>query len=134
VGFLHNRATARDFGVPPTGNGRRLNYRNTPTMRLTNFRVETSEKMTMPHEGWFRVEWRHIVCDPNTRRIEGALTAYEHTAGQGPVLLPRLRVNVGISDLLTSVRIIRDGPQWYTTASIEGRPILVTMSHVDVED
>lgn len=132
-GFLHNRATAHEFGVAPTGNGRRLNYRNMPTVGLTNFRVRTTETVPQPDEGWFGVEWSHIVCDPNSNHIEGTLVAYENTAKHGLVPLPRIRVKVTIDDLLMSVQTIRHTPKWCTTPSIEGTPLLFTASALDLE-
>lgn len=132
-GFLHNRATAQEFGVAPTGNGRRLNYRNTPTVGLTNFRARTTETIPQPDEGWFGVEWSHIVCDPNSNHIEGTLVAYENTAKHGFVPLPRIRVKVTIDDLLMSVQTIRSTPKWCTTPSIEGTSLLLTASALALE-
>ncbi len=44
-GYLHTLTTAEKMGVPPTGNGRRQNFRFRPVVRMTNTYIEKG-----PHE------------------------------------------------------------------------------------
>jgi TldD protein len=109
--FLHNRESARAFGVPSTGNARAFTYSDEPLIRMRNTYIEprsdTLEEMTKETRHGYLVKGaRNGQADANGEFMFGAQEAYLIENGEIKELMQGTSISGNAFDVLQSVDMV----------------------------
>lgn len=109
--FLHNRESARMFGVPSTGNARAFTYSDEPLIRMRNTYIEprsdTLEEMTKETKHGYLVKGaRNGQADANGEFMFGAQEAYLIENGEVKELMQGASISGNAFDVLQSVDMV----------------------------
>ncbi|MCL6451411.1 MAG: TldD/PmbA family protein [Acetobacteraceae bacterium] len=112
VGLLHTRQTAREMGVPPTGNARRQSFAHPPLARLTNTYIKPGAQhaaslVRSVSRGVYVKDVMNCLVNPRTGQVHVAFAeAYPIEGGE-------------VSDQPVSGRLVSESP-WDITQAVTG--------------
>lgn len=109
--FLHNRESARTFGVASTGNARAFTYSDEPLIRMRNTYIEprsdTLEEMVRETKRGYLVKGaRNGQADANGEFMFGAQEAYLIEGGEVKELMQGASISGNAFDVLQSVDMV----------------------------
>ncbi len=117
VGYLHNRETAKLFGVLPTGNARAWSYSDEPIIRMRNTYIEPGdseleELISGVKHGYFLKEPAGGQADANAEFMFGVREAYCIENGKVGKLVRGVTVSGQAFDVLKSCDCVSKEFKW----------------------
>jgi TldD protein len=111
VSYLHNRETAQEFGVRPTGNARAFGYSDEPLIRMRNTYIEPGnsdldEIIKETHHGYLVRGARNGQADANGEFMFGAQEAYLIEAGELKTLFKGASISGSAFEVLGSIDML----------------------------
>ncbi len=87
VGYMHNRESARDFGVAPTGNARAFAYSDEPLVRMRNTAIHpgsssVEEMIASIEDGYYLIDTNNGQADTTGEFMFGITMGYEIKNGK----------------------------------------------------
>ncbi len=116
-GYLHNRETAKLFGVPPTGNARAWSYSDEPIIRMRNTYLEPGtseleELISGVKQGYFLKGPVGGQADANAEFMFGVREAYRIKNGKVGELLRGVTISGQAFDVLKSCDAVSKEFKW----------------------
>jgi TldD protein len=115
--YLHNRQSADEYGVEPTGNARAYEYSDEPIIRMRNTGImpgksTLEEIIAGVKEGYLLKGARGGQADANAEFMFGAEEAYRITSGKVGELLRSVTISGQAFDVLMSVDAVSKDFKW----------------------
>jgi len=115
--YLHNRQSADEYGVEPTGNARAFEYSDEPIIRMRNTAImpgkSTLEEMIASvKEGYLLKGARGGQADANAEFMFGVQEAYRITNGKVGEMLRGVTVSGQAFDVLMSIDAVSKDFKW----------------------
>lgn len=124
--YLHNRESAAEFGVEPTGNARAFEYSDEPIIRMRNTGIERG-KLSLEEiiagikEGYLLKRAKGGQADANAEFMFAAQEAYRITDGKIGALLRGVSISGQAFEVLQSVDAVSKDFKWDMGAGYCGK-------------
>jgi TldD protein len=115
--YLHNRETAAEFGVEPTGNARAFEYSDEPIIRMRNTGIERGKQsldeiIAGVKQGYLLKGAKGGQADANAEFMFAAQEAYRISDGKLGALLRGVTISGQAFDVLKSVDAVSNDFKW----------------------
>ncbi len=115
--YLHNRESAAEFGVEPTGNARAFSHSDTPIIRMRNTYVKPGtssfdEIISSTKEGYYLVLPGNGQADANAEFMFGCSEVYEIKDGKIGNLIKNATISGQAFEVLKSVDMVGNDFKW----------------------
>lgn len=117
VGYMHNRESARDFGVAPAGNARAFAYSDEPLVRMRNTAVHPGDSsvedmIASIEDGYYLIDTGNGQADTTGEFMFGITMGYEIKNGKlGKAILDTTISGVAF-EMLKTVDMVGDKMVW----------------------
>ena len=116
-GFMHNKQSARHFGVKPTGNARAFDYVDEPLIRMRNTAIlpgqsKLSDIIASIEDGYYLVRPSNGQADTTSEFMFGVVLGYEIKGGKLGRAIKDTTIAGVAFDVLKSVTMVSDEMKW----------------------
>ena len=128
-GFMHNKQSARHFGVKPTGNARAFDYVDEPLIRMRNTAIlpgqsKLSDIIASIEDGYYLVRPSNGQADTTSEFMFGVVLGYEIKGGKLGRAIKDTTIAGVAFDVLKSVTMVSDEMKW-TNGGMCGKKQLI---------
>lgn len=116
-GFMHNKQSARHFGVQPTGNARAYEYFDEPLIRMRNTAIlpgqsKLADMIASVEAGYYLIKPSNGQADTTSEFMFGVVLGYEIKGGKLGRAIRDLTISGVAFDVLKSVTAVSDDMKW----------------------
>lgn len=116
-GFMHNKQSARHFGVKPTGNARAFDYVDEPLIRMRNTAILPGQSklpdiIASIEDGYYLVKPSNGQADTTSEFMFGVVLGYEIKGGKLGRAIKDTTIAGVAFDVLKSVTMVSDEMKW----------------------
>jgi len=116
-GFMHNKQSARHFGVAPTGNARAYEYFDEPLIRMRNTAIlpgqsKLADMIASIDNGYYLIRPSNGQADTTSEFMFGVVLGYEIIGGKLGRAIRDLTISGVAFDVLKSVTMVSDDMKW----------------------
>ena len=116
-GFMHNKQSARHFGVKPTGNARAFDYVDEPLIRMRNTAIlpgqsKLSDIIASIEDGYYLIRPSNGQADTTSEFMFGVGLGYEIKGGKLGRAIKDTTIAGVAFDVLKSVTMVSDEMKW----------------------
>jgi len=116
-GFMHNKQSARHFGVKPTGNARAYEYFDEPLIRMRNTAIlpgtsRVADMIASIDDGYYLMKPSNGQADTTSEFMFGVVLGYEIKGGKLGRGIRDLTISGVAFDVLKSVTMVSDDMKW----------------------
>lgn len=116
-GFMHNKQSARHFGVKPTGNARAYEYFDEPLIRMRNTAILPGENklddmIASIEDGYYLIKPSNGQADMTSEFMFGVVLGYEIKGGKLGRAIKDTTIAGVAFDVLKSVTMVSDEMKW----------------------
>lgn len=115
--YMHNKQSARHFGVKPTGNARAYQYHDEPLIRMRNTAImpgisKLEEMIASIEDGYYLMESSNGQADTTSEFMFGVMLGYEIKNGKLGKALKDTTISGVAFDVLQNVTMVSDDMKW----------------------
>ena len=116
-GYMHNKHSARRFGVSPTGNARAYEYFDEPLIRMRNTIIvpgssKIADMIASIEDGYYLMKPSNGQADTTSEFMFGVVLGYEIKQGKLGRAIRDLTISGVAFDVLKSVTMVSDDMRW----------------------
>lgn len=116
-GYMHNRGSARHFGVEPTGNARAFEYFDEPLIRMRNTAIlpgksKLEEMLSSIDDGYYLMKSSNGQADTTSEFMFGVVLGYEIKNGKLGKAIKDTTISGIAFEVLKSTTMISDEMRW----------------------
>lgn len=116
-GFMHNKQSARHFGVRPTGNARAFDYNDEPLIRMRNTAIlpgasKLADMIASIEDGYYLIRPSNGQADTTSEFMFGVVLGYEIKNGKLGRAIQDTTISGVAFDVLQSVTMVSDEMKW----------------------
>ncbi|MGI6358438.1 MAG: TldD/PmbA family protein [Bacillota bacterium] len=128
-GYMHNKQSARHFGVQPTGNARAYQYDDEPLIRMRNTAIlpgdnKLEDMIASIEDGYYLIKPSNGQADTTSEFMFGVVLGYEIKDGRLGKAIKDITISGVAFDLLQSVTMVSDQMNW-SSAGMCGKKQLI---------
>lgn len=115
--FMHNKQSARHFGVKPTGNARAYQYHDEPLIRMRNTAIlpgasKLEEMIASIEDGYYLIQSSNGQADTTSEFMFGVMLGYEIKNGKLGRAIKDTTISGVAFDVLQNVTMVSDDMTW----------------------
>jgi len=115
--FMHNRETALEFGVEPTGNARGYRFSDEPLIRMRNTAIlpgtsSIEEMISSIDDGYYLMKSSNGQADSTSEFMFGVILGYEIKGGKLGRALKDMTISGVAFDVLKTVTAVSSDMKW----------------------
>jgi TldD protein len=116
-GFMHNKESARLFGVAPTGNARAYTFADEPLIRMRNTAIvpgasKLDDMIASVDDGYYLIQASNGQADSTSEFMFGVVLGYEIKNGKLGKALRDTTISGVAYDVLKTVTMVSDQLWW----------------------
>lgn len=116
-GYMHNKQSARHFGVKPTGNARAYEYMDEPLIRMRNTAImpgtsKLDDMIASIEDGYYLIKPSNGQADTTSEFMFGVVLGYEIKNGKLGRAIKDTTISGVAFDVLQNVTMISDEMKW----------------------
>lgn len=115
--YMHNKQSARHFGVEATGNGRAYEYHDEPLIRMRNTAIlpgdsKLEEMIATIEDGYYLIQASNGQADTTSEFMFGVVLGYEIKNGKLGRAIKDTTISGVAFDVLQNITMISDDMSW----------------------
>ena len=116
-GYMHNKQSARHFGVKPTGNARAYQYMDEPLIRMRNTAIlpgasKLADMIASIENGYYLIKPSNGQADTTSEFMFGVVLGYEIKNGKLGRAIKDTTISGVAFDVLQNVSMVSDEMKW----------------------
>lgn len=116
-GYMHNKQSARHFGVKPTGNARAYQYMDEPLIRMRNTAIlpgtsKLTDMIASIEDGYYLIKPSNGQADTTSEFMFGVVLGYEIKNGKLGRAIKDTTISGVAFDVLQNVSMVSDEMKW----------------------
>jgi len=117
-GFMHNKESAKEFGVEPTGNARAFSFSDEPLIRMRNTAIlpgtsKLEDMIASIDDGYYLIRPSNGQADSTSEFMFGIVLGYEIKNGKLGKAIRDTTISGVAYDVLKTVSMVSDEMKWH---------------------